>query len=388
MKFLQNRWKTKAIKRRFENRKLQKRLKELTKSRNIWKEKATKRKEIIRELEKEFKKKIKIVSIDPLESKPKKYSYSFQTIIPLLRKKLETSISFRALSKSFLIDTLYSNVKNKVPSHSTIINWIHKIGYYQLTKAKKIANDWIIILDHSIQFGQEKVFVIFGIRESEIDFSRPLQYHDLVPLRIEARKKWNGKTIAPYLDKLQKEIGVIKYAVGDHGSDIKKGLELMNIKHVHDITHVIALILEQIYSKDEEYLELTKSMSRMRSKFKQTNIAHIIPPNQRSKSRYHNTKIISDWGSKALKLLDKLSTCAKTETERGLPMKIFVLMTTWMAVLPGMLLLVCTRCPGRLIPPRRSWICPMCKVRYRFMRSLKTPRLRALLLYRRCTSAR
>ena len=316
MKCWRERWKRRAIKRRYEIRKLEKRLKELTESRDLWKNKVRNFKESNNELKEQLKKTQRIIEEKPVEEKPERHSYNLKTITMLAKEKLESSISFRALSKTFCITKNYLKILSDVPTHTTITNWIHKIGHYQLMRRKEIADDWIIILDHSIQLGQDKAFVILGIREKNIDFSRPLQYHDLLPFRIESRKKWTGGSIAECVSDLKKEIGNIKYAVGDYGSDIKKGLKTTGIKHVHDITHAIALILEKIYGNDEEYQEFTKQMSVMRSRFSQTEIAHIIPPKQRKKSRYQNIKMISDWGENAIKLLEHPGELPKDEKEK------------------------------------------------------------------------
>ncbi len=224
----------------------------------------------------------------------------------LITQKLTTSGSFKAISKSFIISNFYLSLKTRTPTHTTIINWIHKIGYYELKKEKEKADDWIILLDHSIQIGKEKIFVVLGIRESKIDFSRPLKYQDLVPLLEISKETWNGEIISEYLINLKDEIGDIKYAVGDYGSDIKKGLRLAKVKHIHDVTHAIALILERLYKNDNEYQQFTEDMSKMRIKFSQTKYAYIIPPKQRKKSRYQNIKTISNWGMNALNFLDKV----------------------------------------------------------------------------------
>lgn len=234
----------------------------------------------------------------------------------LINEKLFTSSSFRAIAKSFVIRKFYLNLVSKSPTHTTIINWVHKIGYYELTKPKEKADDWIILLDHSIQLGQDKIFVILGIKESQIDFTRPLKYQDLVPLKEISKKKWNGEIICNYLEELKDEIGNIKYAVGDYGSDIKKGLRLAEINHVHDITHNIALILEKIYKKDEVYQNFAEKMSKMRVELAQTNYAYIIPPKQRKKSRYQNIKIISSWGMKALMYLENNKEIKKDVKEK------------------------------------------------------------------------
>jgi hypothetical protein len=189
----------------------------------------------------------------------------------------------------------------KAPTHTTILNWLHKIGYYQLIRPKQKADDWIIILDESIQVGKDKVLMMFGIQEKNIDFSRPLGFHDLVPLRELVNTSWSGEEIKKVLSGLKEELGGIKYAVCDGGNNIKKGLKLVGITHVYDITHKIAWILSKQLKKNEIYIYLTNKMIEMRVKYLQTEIAYLIPPKQRGKSRYLNINEISKWCEKMIR---------------------------------------------------------------------------------------
>lgn len=224
-------------------------------------------------------------------------------IAVILEGKLSTSVSFRAISQLFGIFALCLNLKVRKPSHTTIMNWVHKVGLYQLSRKKRKADDWVIVLDHSIQLGCEKLFVVLGIRESEIDFTRPLRFQDLESLALVAKDKWDGEVIRDCLIELKGEIGNIIYAVGDYGRDIKKGLELAEIKHVHDISHKFALILKKIYEKNEDFQELMRKAAQMAKKLAQTEFAYIIPPKRRTKSRFQNMDIIVTWAAKVLKRL-------------------------------------------------------------------------------------
>jgi hypothetical protein len=198
----------------------------------------------------------------------------------------------------------------------TIRNWTLKVGYYELTRDKKKSSDWIILLDHSIQFGKEKIFVVLGIRESHfLKLNRPLRYTDLTTLIIKPAKTWNGIIVSCELKKLQKEIGTIKYAVGDYGSDIKKGLKLTGIPHMHDLSHLMSLLIEKIYDKDEKYEELKQMMSLMRVKFIQTDIASIVPPKSRKKSEYQSFDKIIKWANKSLNLVNTTLKDAKKRKE-------------------------------------------------------------------------
>ena len=219
--------------------------------------------------------------------------------------KLKTSTSFRAIALNFLIQINIMNLKINAPTHTTILNWLHKVGYYQLMKPKEKANDWIIIVDESIQIGQDKILMMFGIREKNIDFSRPLRFQDLVPVRELVNNSWYGNEIQEVLSEMKKELGRIKYVVSDGGNNIIKALRLSNIPHIYDLTHKIAWIISKLYKKNEIYISLSKKMVDMRIKYLQTEFTFLIPPKLRTKSRYLNINNISKWCLNTLNYYEK-----------------------------------------------------------------------------------
>ena len=233
----------------------------------------------------------------------------------LLTITIKGSVKFRTLEKDSKIREEIIGDYNQAPSHVTIRNWTLKMGYYELTHQKQKADDWIILLDHSIQFGSEKILVILGIREKDfLKLKRPLQYSDLSTLQIINKNSWNGQLVAEELKKLETTMGKFKYAVGDYGSDLRKGLVLSVIPHIHDLSHLIALITEKLYDKDNRFIEFKSKMSGMRSKFVQTEIAAIVPPKGRKKSEYQSFDKIIKWGNAALNLINnKLNDPEQTQ---------------------------------------------------------------------------
>lgn len=179
--------------------------------------------------------------------------------------------------------------------------WVKKIGYAKLLSTKEKADDWIIILDESIGIGQEKVLVVLGIRRSQVDFKRPLKIQDMEPILVKSKEKWSGQDIATELRIIEEKLGKITYAVTDAGNAIKAGLRETGINWIYDITHAIAIFLDIIYRKDEEFKKFTHDSNLMRLKHCCSKQAHLIPPNQRSKSRFLNIDILSGWAIKALK---------------------------------------------------------------------------------------
>lgn len=219
--------------------------------------------------------------------------------------KLQSAASFRAIHQIIVAINMYLDISIKAPTHSTVLLWVKKYGYYELTQPKITAEDWIIILDESVQFGQNKLLVIYGIRQSNIDFNRPLNYQDLTPLALQSKSTWSGQDIKKLLLDTQQHIGgVIKYAVADHGNSIKNALKLMKIPHVYDLTHCISLRLEHIYKEDPEFKEFTKQLAYLRATQALGKMSHVLPPAQRVKARFMNLRPISDWGIAALNLID------------------------------------------------------------------------------------
>jgi len=52
----------------------------------------------------------------------------------------------------------------KVPKWQTGRLWMLRVGHYELEKEKEKADDWICIVDHNVQIGAIKCFVILDLR--------------------------------------------------------------------------------------------------------------------------------------------------------------------------------------------------------------------------------
>ncbi len=218
--------------------------------------------------------------------------------------KFRTSFSFRAVAANSHILQEYQTASLQTAAPNTAWRWVRKIGYYALTKTKVTAKDWVILLDESIKIGPGKLLVILGIRESQIDFSRPLRSADLEPIWISANAHWNGELIGELLERMKAKLGTITYAVGDYGSDSKKGLRVAEIPHIHDTTHHIAFLLKQLYADDPAYQHITRQFAHLRQQFQQTAAAHLIPPKLRTThSRYHDLRPLAVYGQRVLAYL-------------------------------------------------------------------------------------
>jgi len=220
-----------------------------------------------------------------------------------LTLKFYTSASYRSIQKIISIICFYTGIELKAPSHTTILNWTKKMGLYHIQKQKPQDDDWIIILDESIEFGNEKMLAILGTREKDIDFTRALHYQDLECLDLKISSSWKGEDIEEVINQTREHIGNIKYAIADMGNAIKKSLNLAEIPHVEDLTHKLSWIIKQIYEKDPEFINYTKKLAYLRGSIPLSKLSYILPPAQRVHSRFMNLKPMLEWSNAVISLL-------------------------------------------------------------------------------------
>ena len=91
------------------------------------------------------------------------FNHKFGARMIALCVNLARSMSFRAvpLALKQIFETL--GITACVPSHDSIEHWSKRVGLAQLKKSRHRHKDWLWIVDHSNQIGQEKVLVILGI---------------------------------------------------------------------------------------------------------------------------------------------------------------------------------------------------------------------------------
>ena len=179
---------------------------------------------------------------------------------------------------------------------------------------KELANDWAIILDHTIQIGKLKILIVLGLRLSHFPFNRSLTLSDVQPLILLPMQNSTGPKIQELLINLKNKLGTIREVVADEGSDIKSGVNLyrkdnVECDYINDIVHKLAHFLQKELKNDKEWEELLKRASEARTRLLQTDYAHLIPPQRRDKARYLNLEELIKWAYRILIALqsDQLS---------------------------------------------------------------------------------
>lgn len=177
-------------------------------------------------------------------------------------------------------------------------------------RPKEVSDDWVWIIDHTVQSGEDKCFVILGIRLSSLP--RPgncLCHEDVEPIELLPVKKSNGQIVYEQLESASKKTGVPREIICDNGTDLNSGVEKFCMAHpetsyIYDIKHKIATILKRELSNDGIWQEFTQLVARTKHQVKQTPLAFLMPPNQKTKARYMNIDTLIQWGGNLLKFME------------------------------------------------------------------------------------
>jgi len=228
-----------------------------------------------------------------------------------LRLVLGAALPFRGTVKGLEIvfDTLPELQEYEAPCHTTVKLWAEKVGYYKLCQPKEKRDGWMLIIDASIQMGDQKCLKILGCPSDQIPIGRPLTLQDVEVLAIHITSTLNGKRVAEWVQELSDKIGLIDSICSDQGPEMQLGIRIFqqnnpNTVHVLDTAHKVANFIKAKLEKDERWSEFKKQITQTRRTMQNSKIAGAMPPNLRSKARYMNVDRLIKWAQEKLLLLD------------------------------------------------------------------------------------
>lgn len=258
---------------------------------------------------------------------PFHHKYSVGQISLFISLVLSAASSFRCASHAlklfmrFLLPCLSLPVS--CPSWSCGRLWLLRLGYYKLNRPKEDGDDWVWIVDHTVQLGPEKCLVILGIRLCHLPYpGRSLRHEDMEPIEVLPVKKSTGEIVYQQLKDAIARTGVPRQIVSDEGSDLKKGIGKFCQEHAqttftYDIKHKTAAVLKDELEDDEEWKRFSRLALESKQKVQQTSLSFLAPRNQRSKARYMNVDILIDWGQNILHFLATYQQRPDKDRKRG-----------------------------------------------------------------------
>ena len=224
------------------------------------------------------------------------------------------SIQFIIFGRISLRGTSYAISKNtnclinKAPSYTTTQRWMLKYGLFLLKKPKEKRNDWIWILDHTIEFGTKKCLVIIGIEQEKlIEKKCRIKHEDITVLDIFISDVADATSVKKRLDELNNKIGIPIQIVSDGGGNIRNAIKQLiqeycdnKILKTYDVTHKASLILKSALENDRKWKKFTEQITKTKRSLVHTVLSFMAPPKPKDKSRWLNLEIFIKWSENSL----------------------------------------------------------------------------------------
>lgn len=242
---------------------------------------------------------------------PSHHHYCYGVIQLFVRLVLNAPTSLRGASGALsLVQALLFPHLGSAPTANCGRLWLLRIGLYELSRQKEIADDWLWIVDHTVQIGTVKCLLVVGCRLSQWqDQRRPLQLQDLSLLALEPVQESDAKLVEQQLKDVIPSTGVPRAILSDGASELKRAIENFGSDHpetanLYDIKHKAALILKRVLAGDDRWSQFLKQVGQVRKQVLQTTLAFLLPPAAKEKARYMNLDAFVSWAQKVRAYLD------------------------------------------------------------------------------------
>lgn len=255
---------------------------------------------------------------------PYHHAYPIGCIALFVALVLSAATSLRGASRAIEVVVVALHVPFSCPTWFAGRLWLLRLGYYKLTRPKVHADDWVWIVDHTVQLGDDKCLVILGLRLCDLPSAeRCLSHEDVEPLELVPVKKSNGAVVYQQLEQAVAKTGVPRAIISDHGTDLKAGIEKFCQQHpqtsaLYDIKHKTAAVLKRELDQDADWNTFTQLANQTKQRVQQTALAALAPPNQKTKARYLNVDVLVTWGQKMLAFLDAPQAAREPTFDREL----------------------------------------------------------------------
>jgi len=242
---------------------------------------------------------------------PRGGQYSCSLVSFFVDLFLQTSASLRGTAAAFAVVVRHFHLDVPVPSFTTIRAWVLRLGCYALLRSLSQDVPWLWIIDHTIQIGAKKLFLIVGCPLADVPFGqRGLSLADLYLVALVPMEQSNQYLVDAELEKATQRTTAPRLIVSDQGPDLVKGIELFQQRHantvaVGDIAHHGANVLENRWERDPRWKEFLQRLAQTNQQIRQTADAWLLSPTLRNKARFMNVGPLLRFGCRVLRLLQR-----------------------------------------------------------------------------------
>jgi hypothetical protein len=242
---------------------------------------------------------------------PRWHQFPLGLIGLFLNLVLYAPVSLRGASQALeLILSSLLGPALAIPSANTGRLWLLRVALFELTRPKEKGDDWVWIIDHTIQISSLKCLLIVGCRLGAWQQQRqPLEHQDLQVLALEPVETSSGELVCQQLKRTVEVTGVPRAIVSDGGADLRRGISLFREEYpqvapCYDIAHKVAIFLKKILTSDPRWQEFLKKMAQCKKQFVKSSLAFLTPPLVPDQARYMNLEGLLKWATRVRHFMD------------------------------------------------------------------------------------
>lgn len=191
------------------------------------------------------------------------------------------------------------------PGFSTIRDWCLKLGLHKLKRPKQ-NEEYIYIIDSSIQMGSMKLLLMIGVPikillekwKNNLGFT--VTHEEVEVIISKPVTSCTGEIVRDALLEAEKKTGIPISIISDEGAEFNNGIKRYqslrkNVIHSHDFIHRVNLLIGKSLEGDTTCIKIRKEITKTTQKIKLTEYSHLIAPKQRKKIRMLAELSIIEW---------------------------------------------------------------------------------------------
>jgi hypothetical protein len=218
-----------------------------------------------------------------------------------LATNLARSVGFRGAARVLALFFEWLRVDQKTPTRTAIRNWLQRLGIAELKQPLGPNEDLVIMVDHSMQIGTEKIMVALGVNTSDLPESGSALTHEHVRvLEVKPGNQWKTEDMQQEYEALADRHGTPRAVLVDGAPELREGAKSLTERRsdtlvLRDFKHYAANVLKSLLGKDERFQEVGGKIGQTRSAIQQTELAHLNPPRPKQKARFMNLSSKIGW---------------------------------------------------------------------------------------------
>ena len=155
--------------------------------------------------------------------------------------------------------------------------------------------------------GSERMILNLGIK-AEKTTATALNYSDIEVIGIHVDSSWDASKIEDCLKEDEKKMEQKpSYVISDNDKKLQNAIANYQCVHIRDIGHTLAMFLERVYSKEEDFCSFFKQIGKLKNTEAMSNCSYLLPPRQRSIARFMNLSGTILWGRKIIESFERFT---------------------------------------------------------------------------------